>query len=166
MSNLLPCYFKVYPDSLHAIITCAGGVFPVDLLWRPSTGGPISARSFIDIYNQLAQVMTQRSAGKQNDPSAICNLTALERTVWAAIREQILEQGGDAAASLGLMESAVLTLCLEDCNAPSDLADTLNAVRLGGGGNSPCLRYYDKVLDRIFMRIKKKIKIRSLTSWT
>lgn len=104
--------------------------------------------------------MSQPSAGKQNDPSIICSFSGLERTAWAAIREQILEQGGEAAASLGLMESAVLTLCLEDCNAPSNLADILNAVRLGGGGNGPCLRYYDKVLDRVWMRILKQSTIR------
>ncbi|KAL7378656.1 hypothetical protein ABVT39_016890 [Epinephelus coioides] len=143
---------KVYPDSLHAIITCVGGVFPVDILWRPSTGGQLSARPFIDIYNQLAQVMDQPSAGKQNDPSVICSLSALERRAWAATREEILEQGGDAAASLKLMESAVLTLCLEDCNAPSELADVLNAVRLGGGGNGPCLRYYDKVVNLVVFK--------------
>ena len=109
----------------------------------------MSARPFIDIYNQLAQVMDEPRAGKQNDPSVICSLSALPRKDWAAVREEILEQGGEAAASLGLMESAVLTLCLEDHNAPSDLADTLNAVRLGGGGgDSPCLRHYDKVLER------------------
>ncbi|XP_040918230.1 peroxisomal carnitine O-octanoyltransferase-like [Toxotes jaculatrix] len=143
---------KVYPDSLHALITCVGGVFPVDILWRPSTGGPVSARPFIDIYNQLAEVMDQPCAGKQNDPSAICSLSALERKTWAAIREEILGQGGEAAASLGLMESAVLTLCLEDCNAPSELADILNAVRLGGGGDNPCLRYYDKVVNLVVFK--------------
>ncbi|XP_070778982.1 uncharacterized protein [Enoplosus armatus] len=143
---------KVYPDSLHAIITCVGGVFPVDILWRPSTGGPVSARSFNDIYKQLAQVMDQPRAEKQNDPSAICSLSALERKAWAATREEILGQGGDAAASLGLMESAVLTLCLEECNAPSELADVLNAVRLGGGGDSPCLRYYDKVVNLVVFK--------------
>nr|XP_040047533.1 uncharacterized protein LOC120828190 [Gasterosteus aculeatus aculeatus] len=146
---------KVYPDSLHAIVTCVGGVFPVDILERPSTGGPVSARQFIDIYNQLVQVMDQPSAGKQKDPSAICSLSALERNVWAATREEILEQGGEMAASLGLMESAVLTLGLEDCDAPSDLADILNAVRLGGeGGDRPCLRYYDKVLNLVVFKNK------------
>lgn len=138
-------YLQLYPDSLHAIITCAGGVFPVDILWRPSTGGPISARSFSDIYNQLAQVLEQPRAGKENDPTTICSLSALERKAWAATRDEILELGGSAAESLGLMESAVLTLCLEECNPPSELADILNAVRLGGGGDGPCLRYYDKV---------------------
>ncbi|XP_058509551.1 uncharacterized protein si:ch211-256m1.8 [Solea solea] len=142
---------KVYPDSLHAIITCVGGVFPVDILWRPSTGGPLTARPVIDIYNQLAQVMDEPSAGKQNDPSAICNLSALERKTWAGIREQILGKGGEAAESLGLMESAVLILCLEDQNAPSDVADILNSVRLGGG-DSPCLRYYDKVVNLVVFK--------------
>ncbi|XP_037647958.1 uncharacterized protein LOC119501579 [Sebastes umbrosus] len=143
---------KVYPDSLHAIVTCVGGVFPVDILERPSTGGPVSARPFVDIYNQLAQVMDQPSAGKQNDPSVICSLSALERKVWAATREEILGQGGDAAASLGLMESAVLTLCLEDCNAPSELADILNAVRMEEGGDRPCLRYCDKVMSLVVFK--------------
>ncbi|XP_042360387.1 uncharacterized protein LOC121956311 [Plectropomus leopardus] len=143
---------RVYPDSLHAIITCVGGVFPVDILWRPSTGGPLSARPLIDIYNQLSQVMDQPRAGKQNDPSEICSLSALERRAWATTREEILEQGGDAAASLGMMESAVLTLCLEDCDAPSELADTLNAVRLGGGGDRPYLRYYDKVVNLVVFK--------------
>lgn len=143
---------KVYPNSLHAIITCDRGVFPIDILWRPGTDGPVSALSFSDIYNQLVQVMDQPIAGKQNDPSAICNLSAMERKAWAAMREEILGQGGAAAASLGLMESAVLTLCLEDCHAPSELADILNAVRLGGVGDSPCLRYYDKVLNLVVFK--------------
>ncbi|KAK1877777.1 Isoaspartyl peptidase [Dissostichus eleginoides] len=144
---------KLYPDSLHAIVTCAGGVFPVDILGHPSTGGPVSARPFVDIYNQLAQVMDQPRAGKLNDPSAICSLSALDRKVWAATREEILGKGGETAASLRLMESAVLTLCLEDCNPPSELADTLNAVRLGGGGEgSLYLRYYDKVVNLVVFK--------------
>ncbi|XP_068434440.1 uncharacterized protein [Clinocottus analis] len=142
---------KIYPDSLHAIVTCVGGVFPVDILACSGSGGPVSARQFIDIYDQLVQVMAQPSAGKQNDPSIICSLSALQRKVWAATREEILGQGGAAAASLGLMESAVLTLCLEDCNAPSDLADVLNAVRLGGG-DRPYLRYYDKVVNLVVFK--------------
>ncbi|XP_047427672.1 uncharacterized protein si:ch211-256m1.8 [Mugil cephalus] len=143
---------KVYPDSLHAIITCAGGVFPVDILWRPSTGGPVSARSFVDIYQQLAQVMSQPRAEKTSDAYAVCSLSALHRKVWAGIRDQVLERGGPAVTSLGLMESSVLTLCLEDRDAPSELADVLNAVRLGGGGQSPCLRYYDKVVNMVVFK--------------
>lgn len=98
----------------------------------------------MDIYNQLAQVMDQPRALKQNDPSVICSLSALERKSWAAIREEIVKQGGEAVESLQQMESAVLTLSLEDCSAPPELADVLTAVRLGGG-NGPCLRHYDKV---------------------
>uniref|UniRef100_A0A3P9M1Q0 Isoaspartyl peptidase/L-asparaginase n=1 Tax=Oryzias latipes TaxID=8090 RepID=A0A3P9M1Q0_ORYLA len=135
---------KVYPDSLHAVITCAGGAFPVDILRRPSAGGPVSAKSFTEIYTQLAQVMDQPRAGEQNDPSVVCTLSALERKSWAAVRGEMLEHGGEALASLELMESAVLILCLEDCDTPSELADVLNAVRLGGGGGRPFLRYYDK----------------------
>ncbi|XP_034046831.1 uncharacterized protein LOC117528325 [Thalassophryne amazonica] len=138
---------KVYPHSLHAIITCAAGVFPIDILQHPSNDGPVSARPLIDIYNVLAQVMNQPKAGTQNDPSAICSLSALERKTWAGIREQILNHGGVAAASLGIMESAVLTLCLEEQNAPTELADTLNAIMLGGGGS--CLRHYDKVVNLV-----------------
>ncbi|RVE69206.1 hypothetical protein OJAV_G00075750 [Oryzias javanicus] len=143
---------KVYPDSLHAVITCAGGVFPLDILWRPSAGGPVSAKSFTEIYTQLAQVMDQPRAGKHNDPSVVCSLSALERKSWAAVREEILEQGGEALASLELMESAVLALCLEDCDTPSELADVLNAVRLGGGGGRSFLRYYDKVLNLVVFK--------------
>lgn len=94
-------------------------------------------------------MIDQPRAEEQNDPSAICRLSALERKTWAATREDILKKGGDAAASLELMESALLTLCLEECDAPPNLADFLNALKLGGGGDGPCLRYYDKVLDRI-----------------
>ncbi|CAN9505162.1 unnamed protein product [Ophioblennius macclurei] len=143
---------KVYPDSLHAVITCAAGAFPVDILWRPSTGGPASARSFVDIYSQLAQVTDRPGAEKHSDPSAVCCLSALERKTWAGIREKILEGGGAAVTSLGLMESAILTLCLEDCDAPSELADVLNAVRLGGKGDGPYLRYYDKVVNLVVFR--------------
>lgn len=92
--------------------------------------------------------MQQPRSEEQNDPSGICSLSALERKAWAATREDILKRGGEAAASLELMESALLTLCLEDCSAPTDLADFLDALKLGGGRSSQCLRYYDKVLDR------------------
>lgn len=111
----------------------------------------MSARSFYEIYKQLAQVMDQPRAGEMNDPYTICSLSALERKTWAATREEILENGGDAATSLGLIESALLTLCLEECNAPPELAGIINALKLGRG-DSPCLRYYDKVLDRIWIR--------------
>lgn len=91
--------------------------------------------------------MQQPRSEEQNDPSGICSLSALERKAWAATREDILKRGGEAAASLELMESALLTLCLEDCSAPTDLADFLDALK-PGGRSSQCLRYYDKVLDR------------------
>ncbi|XP_061703383.1 uncharacterized protein si:ch211-256m1.8 isoform X2 [Syngnathoides biaculeatus] len=137
---------KVYPESIHAIITCVGGVFPIDILQRSSTSEPLSPRSFTDIYNQLAKIAEQLATGSQNDPLDICRLSALDRRSWAAIRDEIVEKGGPAAASLQIMESAVVVLSLEDCNAPSELGDVLNAVSLGGG-NGPCLRYYDKVVN-------------------
>lgn len=115
---------------------------------RPCAGGALSARSFHDIYNQLVQVIDQPRAAKENDPSVICSLSGLQRKAWAASREELLERGGDAAASLGLMESALLALCLDENNAPSEMAAILNALKLGvGGRQSPCLRYYDKVCE-------------------
>lgn len=125
-------------------------MFPIDIMSRPVAGGALSARSFPDIYNQLARVMDQPRATKENDPSVICGLSALERKAWAASREEILERGGESAASLGLMESALLALCLDENNAPTEMAAILSALKLGGGGReSPCLRYYDKVLGSI-----------------
>lgn len=115
---------------------------------RPCGGGVLSARPFRDIYDQLVGVMDQPRAPKENDPSVICSLSALERKAWASSRAEILEQGGDTAASLGMMESALLALCLDESNAPPEMAAVLNALKLGGGGKgSTGLRYYDKVLD-------------------
>lgn len=110
----------------------------------------MSPLPFPDIYRQVVYVMSQHRAAKNNEPSAICGLSALQRQAWSAVREEILRAAGAAAASLGLMESAVVALSLEDCNPPADLADTLNAVRLGGG-DGPCLRYYDKVQYGMFV---------------
>lgn len=136
----------MYPDSTHAIVVCGGGVFPVDIMSRACAGGGRSARPFHDIYTQLVQVMGQPRAAPEHDPSVICSLSGLERKAWAASREEILERGGDMAASLGLMESALLALCLDENNAPPEMAATLNALKLGvEGRQSPCLRYYDKV---------------------
>ncbi|XP_029612966.1 uncharacterized protein LOC115196345 [Salmo trutta] len=142
---------KVYPDCLHAIVICAGEVFSVNILQLLSPGGPMSPLPFPDIYSQVAHVMSQQRAAKNNEPSAICGLSALQRQAWSAVREEILRAAGAAAASLGLMESAVVALSLEDCNPPADLADTLNAVRLGGG-DGPCLRYYDKVVNLVVFK--------------
>ncbi|KAL0992483.1 hypothetical protein UPYG_G00093910 [Umbra pygmaea] len=137
---------KVYPDSLHAIAISPGGVFQVNILQRPTPGGPLLPLPFPDIYSQVAQVMSRPRAAKNNEPSAICGLSALERRAWGAVREGILEAGGVAAASLGLMERAVLAVILEDCHPPADLAETLNALRLGG------LRYYDKVVNLVVFK--------------
>lgn len=141
-------YAQVYPKSIHAIIISVGGIFPIDILQHSSPSGKRSPRPFHDIYKQLSYVMEQPRSDEERDPSAICSLSAMERKAWAATREDILKKGGEAAASLELMESALLTLCLEDCSAPPDLADFLDALKLGGGSRSQCLRYYDKVLDR------------------
>ena len=133
----------MYPDSLHAIVTCVGGVFPVDILSRGSDGLmhplPVS-----DIYHQLALAMSYASSSGQSNAPVICGLSALDRKSWAALREEIMKQGGVAAGSLGLMESAVVALSLEDCDAHPEMANILNTVRLGAG-DGPCLRYYDKV---------------------
>ena len=133
----------MYPDSLHAIVTCIGGVFPVDILSRGSDGSmrplPVS-----DIYHQLAQAMSHTASSGQRHAPTICGLSALDRRSWAALRGEMVKQGGLAAGSLGLMESAVVALSLEGCEAPPEMANILNTVRLGGG-DGPCLRYYDKV---------------------
>ncbi|KAK0138767.1 Isoaspartyl peptidase [Merluccius polli] len=141
---------KMYPDSIHAIVLCVGGVFPIDIMCRSSSSsdGPMSPRPLFDIYNQLAQAMSHASSTKS---AVICGLSALERKSWAAIREEILKQGDTAAGSLGLMESAVVALSLEDCNAPPEMASILNTVRLGGG-DGPCLRYYDKVVNLVVFK--------------
>ncbi|KAJ3600516.1 hypothetical protein NHX12_031497 [Muraenolepis orangiensis] len=145
---------KIYPDSIHAIVLCVGGVFPIDIMSHSSSSGgdgPISPRPVSDIYNQLAQARSHISCNKQNNAPVICGLSALGRKSWAALREEILKQGGTAAESLGLMESAVVALSLEDCNAPSEMANILNTVRLGGG-DGPCLRYYDKVVNLVVFK--------------
>ncbi|XP_064172135.1 uncharacterized protein si:ch211-256m1.8 [Anguilla rostrata] len=142
---------KVYPDSLHAIVLCTGGIFPIQILHRPSPGSPLSPLPFLDIYSQVQEMASQPAAGPEQDPTPICSLSALQRQAWSALREQILQQGGTAAESLGLMESAVLAVCLEDCCPPADLAETLNALRLGGG-DGQCLRYYDKVVNLVVFK--------------
>ena len=145
----------MYPDSIHAIVLCVGGVFPIDIMSRSSSSsssssdGPMSPRPLFDIYNELAQAVSHASSTKQSDAPIICGLSALERKSWAALRQEILKQGDTAAESLGLMESAVVALSLEDCNAPPEMASILNTVRLGEG-DGPCLRYYDKVINGVY----------------
>lgn len=136
--------FQLYPDSLHAILTCRTGVYPIQILHKPRAGAPLTALPLGDIYHQLELVNNQPAAGKDHDASAICSLSSLPRRDWYGVREQILKKGGPTADSLNLMESAVLALSLEDGPAPPDMASTLNAVKLGAKGWS-CLRYYDKV---------------------
>ncbi|XP_072530494.1 uncharacterized protein [Salminus brasiliensis] len=142
---------KVYPESLHAIVTCRGGVFPIQILRNPGTGGAVSPLPLHDIYAQLAHVMCLPAAQATQDPSTICGLSALHRQTWHAIREEILKGGGEAAESLEMMECAILALSLEDCPAPASLADILNAVRLGGA-DGQCLRYYDKVVNMVVFK--------------
>lgn len=134
----------MYPESLHAIVICKGGVFQIQILQRCSEAGKVSPVPLLNLYTQLAHVIHLPTASALHDPSTICGFSALNRQAWYAVREEILKAGGEAAGSLGVMESAILALSLDDCAAPVDLANTLNAVRLGEG-NSQCLRYYDKV---------------------
>lgn len=135
----------MYPESRHVIVTCRGGAFPIPILQSSGgrSGGPVP---LFNLYTQLAHIMSLPVASGQQDPSVICGLSALHRQTWCAISEKILTTGGEAAESLELMESAILILSMEDCPAPDDLAETLNAVRLGGG-NGRFLRFYDKVCD-------------------
>ncbi|GAA6101756.1 uncharacterized protein LOC117596403 [Tachysurus ichikawai] len=142
---------KVYPESLHTIVICQGGVFPIQIIQRCSKTGKVSPVPLLNLYTQLAHVMRLPTASAVQDPSIICGLSALNRQAWYAFREEILKSGGEAAESLEVMESAILALSLEDCSAPVDLANTLSVVRLGGG-NSKSLRYYDKVVNMVVFK--------------
>lgn len=144
--------FQTYQDSLHAILTCRGGIFPIKILWQPSSGESISPLPLNDIYAQLVHAMSHPAAAPEQDPSTICGLSSLHRQVWHSVRTDILNAGGEAAVSLGMMESAILAVSLEDTPAPADLANILNAVRLGEK-DGRFLRYYDKVLKQIRMLI-------------
>ncbi|XP_037393572.1 uncharacterized protein LOC119263211 [Pygocentrus nattereri] len=141
----------VYPESLHAIVTCKGGIFPIQILRNPDAEGAVTALPLLDIYTQLAHVMSLPAAQATQDPSTVCGLSVLHRRTWHAIRKEILKGGGEAAESLEVIESAILALSLEDCPAPTNLADILNAVHLGGA-DGQCLRYYDKVVNMVVFK--------------
>lgn len=144
----------MYPESLHAIVICQGGVFPIQIIQSCSEAGKVLPVPLVTLYTQLAHILHLPTASTVHDPSTICGFSALNRKAWYAVREEILKAGGEAAGSLGVMESAIVALSLEDCAAPVDLANTLNAVRLGGG-NSQCLRYYDKVCrENLWMHLE------------
>ncbi|XP_017563561.2 uncharacterized protein LOC108433477 [Pygocentrus nattereri] len=142
---------KVYPESLHAIVTCKGGIFPIQILRNPGAEGAVTALPLLDIYTQLAHVYSLPAAEAVQDPSTVCGLSVLHRQTWHAIRKEILKGGGEAAESLEVIESAILAVSLEDCPAPTNLADILNAVRLGGA-DGQCLRYYDKVVNMVVFK--------------
>lgn len=140
----LALMFQTYPDSHHAILTCRGGIFPIKIVWKPSSRESLSAVPLNDIYAQLVHAMSYPEAPPEQDPSGICGLSSLHRQTWHSVRMDILKTGGEAAVSLEMMESAILAVSLEDHPAPADLAEILNAVRLREK-DSRCLRYYDKV---------------------
>ncbi|XP_051573686.1 uncharacterized protein si:ch211-256m1.8 [Myxocyprinus asiaticus] len=142
---------KIYQDSLHAILTCQGGIFPIQILRQPSSGESLSPLPLNNIYAQLVHALSHPAASPDQDPSIICGLSSLHRQAWHAVRMNILKEKGEAAASLQILESAVLALSLEDCPAPANLADILNAVRLGEG-EGKCLRYYDKVVNLVVFK--------------
>ncbi|KAG1936526.1 isoaspartyl peptidase/L-asparaginase [Pimephales promelas] len=142
---------KTYPDSLHAILTCRGGIFPIQIVWKPSSKESLSALPLNDIYAQLVHAMRHPEAPPEQDPSVICGLSSLHRQAWHSVRMDILKAGGEAAVSLEMMESAILAVSLEDQPAPADLAGILNTVRLGEK-DSRCLRYYDKVVNLVVFK--------------
>ncbi|XP_048871294.1 uncharacterized protein LOC125742897 [Brienomyrus brachyistius] len=141
-------YIQVYPESLHAILLCTGGIFPIQILHQSNPGEPMSPLSVNDIYTQLAEAARRPGVARGLEPSPFCSLSALPRQEWCAMREKIQAGGEAVATSLGRMESAVLAVALEDCSAPASLAETLNVVRLGRG-EGHCLRYYDKVVNLV-----------------
>ncbi|CAM9286463.1 unnamed protein product [Lampetra planeri] len=149
---------QVYPDSLHAIITCVGGVFPIEILQR-STGGSVAARSFTDIYNQLAKVVDRPRAGKENNPTAVCSLSALDRKTWASIREEILVKGGAAAASLGMslmegVECGVGNVYAQDQLAVTYLGKT-DKVRIVLNGKGT----FAQALEKLQQQLKVNLQI-------
>ncbi|KAA0706000.1 putative isoaspartyl peptidase/L-asparaginase [Triplophysa tibetana] len=142
---------KIYTDSLHAILICGGGIFPIQILQQNRPGEPLSSLALDDIYTQLVHAMSHPAPGPEQDPPIICGLTSLNRQAWHAVRTEILKAGGEAAESLKMMETALLAVSLEDYPAPADLADILNAVRLEEK-DRPCLRYYDKVVNLVVFK--------------
>ncbi|XP_048846541.1 uncharacterized protein si:ch211-256m1.8 [Brienomyrus brachyistius] len=137
---------QVFPDSLHAILICHGGIFPVQILCRPNPGVPPYPLPFLDIYSQVAEAANWPQAAEEQDPAIICGFSTLPRQDWHALRQRILDSGGEAAVSLELMESAVVALTLDNSPPPPGLAETLNKLRLGRD-DGRCLRYYDKVMN-------------------
>lgn len=142
---------KTYPDSLHTILTCRGGIFPIQILWKPSSGESVSPLHLNDIHSQLVHAMSHHAATPEQDPSIICGLSSLHRQAWHSVRMDILKAGGEASISLEMMESAILAVSLEDCPASADLAEMLNTIRLGQK-DGKCLRYYDKVVNLVVFK--------------
>ncbi len=143
MTYFFGLIFQTYQDSLHAIWTCQGvyfrfkfyGIQVQENLFRLYL-------SMTSMPNWCMQWVTQQQPPEQ-DPSTICSLSALNRQTWHSVRMEILNAGEKEQFLLNDGE------CHSGCfpgrpPAPADLANLLNAVRLGDTcGRS--LRCYDKV---------------------
>ncbi|XP_058875397.1 carnitine O-acetyltransferase-like [Acipenser ruthenus] len=134
---------KIYPDSLHAALLYQGSAFPLQLLSQAGDPLPLP-----QIHSQLLGAVRTPPGASLPLPASPCSLTALERPVWHALREDLLSRG--AGGSLRTLESAVLALALEDCPSPDprDPTAALTSIRLGSP-ETRGMRHYDKVLNLV-----------------
>ena len=106
---------------------------------QPLEGDKI--KSVGEIEAQLNWILENTKPGEP----AIGGMTAMNRTPWAVVRQGITASGEKNTQSLGLLDSALFVICLDD-TAPTDWETASQSMLYGDG----CNRWFDKPLQLIF----------------
>ncbi|MEV6233116.1 choline/carnitine O-acyltransferase [Saccharopolyspora shandongensis] len=124
-------------DARHIAVFYRGNLFRMQVLsaeGRPHTPDDLAAG--------LHEIMKSGAARAETDTS-VGHLTTKARAEWAASREALLADPGNAAA-LDAIETALFCLCLEDFT-PENTLDACDHLLHGDSGN----RWFDKAVSLI-----------------
>ena len=138
------------PDSKHIIVLCRGQLYSLDVLDLESSrivGEQELSRGLKVILDDAAATPLDKAS-----ETAIGLLTTENQKVWSRCRMTIIHGGLENGRNIGIVDSALFALCLDD-NSPEAAADVCknmicgtNVVEKSGAQVGTCInRWYDKL---------------------
>ncbi|MEM7555602.1 MAG: choline/carnitine O-acyltransferase [Cyanobacteria bacterium P01_A01_bin.84] len=127
-------------DDKEHIIIVRNGVFYLLEALQGDKIAPIA-----EIEQQIDEILAGTNLSTNSSEPPIGVLTAIERTPWAVLRQGIEALSPENARNLGLIDSALFIVCLDDTK-PTDLVTASQNMLHGDGRN----RWFDKPLQIIF----------------
>ncbi|NWH71350.1 OCTC octanoyltransferase, partial [Piaya cayana] len=136
-------YFKTETEGecpTHLIVLCRGRVFSFDTIHEGNMMTPP------EIFRQLAYI--QKICHSEPDGPGVAALTSSERTVWAKLREYLIDLDPKNLAFLEKIQKSLFVVSLDDASPHATPEDYTEVTKLGLTGD-PTIRWGDKSYNAI-----------------